>query len=115
MQRKSQLSLTQVYKVFPWFVWRHCECCSQEFRRESGWRYIGGPYIGGFKRWRYICAECATSKGIAMEMANKMPNGLQPIKPPPPVLDVTNLASTAPEFMTVPVDCVASKSIYGDS
>ena len=84
MQRPSKKNETTTYSIFPMVFWRHCECCSSEFRWARGWRYLGGPFVGGAGVWRYVCGECAPTRELASEMAKQLPCGMRPIKPPPP-------------------------------
>lgn len=44
------------------FSWHRCECCGLDFRFESGWRYITGPYYGGKGVVKYICRECKPTR-----------------------------------------------------
>lgn len=46
-----------IYRTFPLLVWRKCEVCNYEFRREWGWRFL--IYKG---LWLYVCKECIPDK-----------------------------------------------------
>lgn len=46
----------QVYNHFGVFIWRKCECCGDEFRREKGFKFCSCD------EWKYICSSCIKGK-----------------------------------------------------
>ncbi|MNY36397.1 hypothetical protein D3C86_1708810 [compost metagenome] len=48
------------HKTF--FRWSLCCCCGFEFRRENGWSYVSGPFLGGYGVTRYVCATCGPDR-----------------------------------------------------
>ena len=60
MKRQSVPNIYDAMKYTPWFTWRECKFCQQEFRREKGWQFVlqqGGG--GGFNVYSYSCKQCS--------------------------------------------------------
>lgn len=61
MKRKPEHDQYEIRKFKPWFFWRDCLFCRQEFIGETGWRFVL-QRTGGHVMWTYSCAECSTTK-----------------------------------------------------
>lgn len=84
MKRKEKIKNKyrhSVYKVRSWFFWNKCAKCKDEFRRERGWRFLTGPFVGGMGKWRYLCASCCNNEQHAHDLANSFPFE-RPLAPP---------------------------------
>ena len=58
-----------IYSHYALFFWKECASCKQEFRREHGWHYLGGPIYNGMGHRYYLCATCAPDRNTAHELA----------------------------------------------
>lgn len=52
MKRQVRKHLEGLFRCRPWFIWRKCVKCQQEFRREHGWAFVSN------KRVYHLCEEC---------------------------------------------------------
>lgn len=84
MKRDAQINKHNVYKYFGLFAWEECFFCKQEFRRESGFRWI----MQG-RWWAYSCSTCSISishcnENIDHKFANMRAfiEGKPPVPPP---------------------------------
>ena len=74
MQRAHSEHNSINHLVFPIifnFDWHQCECCKLDFRFESGWRYLTGPYYGGKGVTKYICKRCKPTRNDVIDYLNK--------------------------------------------
>lgn len=54
-----------IYTSWPIFSWVKCCSCKKEFRRETLWRALTGPFCNGSGVWRYACTKCIPTKDEA--------------------------------------------------
>lgn len=60
MKRESTPNPYDAIKYTPWFNWRECKFCREEFRREKGWQFVL-QRGGGFEFYSYSCKTCSDS------------------------------------------------------
>lgn len=67
MKRKHIRKHPRLYPFRTWFIWKQCQKCDCDFRREKGFKSLTGPYYcgTGVGVWRYLCNSCAPSFDIA--------------------------------------------------
>jgi len=63
-KQPKRRSTNHAWPTWPWFVWRTCVGCGQEFRREWGWRRRIGTF-GMQHYFGYVCGDCADSPEAA--------------------------------------------------
>ncbi len=74
MVRKKQI--VKCNTIFPLLFWYPCCQCGQEFRRETGYVTITGPYYNGKGKYKYICNTCCNgSRDIAYQIFKKIDKG----------------------------------------
>lgn len=61
MKRKHKEKYHSLYRCNPWFFWKKCCQCGDDFRRERGYRAMEGPYYAGVGNWVYLCQSCGPS------------------------------------------------------
>jgi len=86
-QKYQQQYHLGIYSTFTIFNWQQCNCCKLGFRREFGWRFLGGPFVGQCGRWYYLCKQCFPTKNEAHAYAIRgqyLSIGERPKSPPPP-------------------------------
>lgn len=83
MKRRHKEEYDHIYDHYSFFSWKQCCICKQDFKRESGYRFIAGPYYRGSGRWYYLCKECAPTRKEAYKVY-KNRSYLPKTKPPPP-------------------------------
>ena len=49
------------------FNWHQCECCKLDFRYESGWNYLTGPFYGSRGVVKYLCKKCKPTRNDVID------------------------------------------------
>ncbi len=78
-QRKPKLVVLKHRDVLSWtwplFVWRTCDACGKDFRREAGWKrddiarqftFYGGGFGSIHRHYDYVCGHCAPTRDAAI-------------------------------------------------
>jgi len=73
-----------VYRTWPIFIWRECDSCGKEFRREWGWHFLTGPWVNGVGHRHYLCRTCAATVEEAHNYAGSGPSASRRKPPAPP-------------------------------
>ena len=74
-----------IFTTLNLFFWNQCCVCKHEFRRETIWRFLAGPFHGGAGHWYYLCKSCAPTEQDAHDLViNNCYIPKRPIAPPPP-------------------------------
>ena len=87
MKRKAKVNYRYrhgVYRTWPLFYWRECDCCGKEFRREWGWHFLAGPWLNGIGHRYYLCRTCAATLEEAHTYARSGPGNSRRSPPPAP-------------------------------
>ncbi len=89
--RKKQT--VECYTIFPLLFWYPCSQCGQEFRRETGYVTITGPYYNGKGKCKYLCnACCGGNHDVACQIFKEIEQNIKNNEPPaPPVPPKTRL------------------------
>jgi hypothetical protein len=86
-------------RIRPWLIWKQCDNCGIEFRREFGWSMLTPPIRmrshGSEWTTRYLCNSCAPTESEAIKYMDggymgKCPES-RPKRQPEPVVRPTNL------------------------
>lgn len=76
-----------------WFAWQKCARCKTEFRREAGWKWLHGPWMGTpngtHGHWSYLCFSCggptkATATECIVDIETRQHAALESSRPLPP-------------------------------
>jgi len=62
-------------KIYPWFFWRTCTFCKEDFKKEWGYRIIWSQsyYSGDYQtEYVYTCNQCASDNVDAFEKINAL-------------------------------------------
>lgn len=74
------------HRIWPWFLWRTCEDCSIQFRREWGWRFdrLKSKEWPAYTPDGIVCRECGDAR-LARPLRKRFAlTPPVPSYPPPP-------------------------------
>lgn len=85
MRVKSTITHNKLKVIYPFFFWKYCSSCNNEFKREEIWQYECGRRVAkkNFGIKKYLCFHCAPDLPAA-ERYIVLKYYTRPDAPPPP-------------------------------